>query len=190
VDELKLVDGFHDPNDPNRQHLYDQFREQSEEELVEAESVEPIPGLWRFVTLTSDGPININTAPVEVLRCLFKDQLDWDLADAIIEYRTAQASSYDDDVDPEAEFTPFKSVQDLTKVDGIDAEVLSKNGIDGASVTVASNTFSISIFATRENLTRQFRTVVRRHSKGFITLLHEERKDPRYEPEDEEDAEE
>ena len=35
-------------------------------------------------------------------------------------------------------------------------------------------------------LTRQFRTIVRRHGKGFVTLLREERKDPRYEPPDEE----
>jgi len=191
VDELRYVEGFHDPEDEDVRLLYDVFKEDSEEELEEAEEVEPIPGLVRFLTLNSTGKININTAPVEVLRCLFKEESDWELADAIVEYRTTGGeedyTSPDEDEDPSS---PFEQVGDLTKVEGIDAQVLSKNGINGNVVTVSSNVFSINIFATRESLTRQFRTIVLRHQKGIVTLLHEERKDPRYEPEEEEDVDE
>jgi type II secretory pathway component PulK len=164
-------------------------------ELEEAgEEPEPLPGLSRFLTMHSDGLININTAPVEVLRCLFPDESQWDLADAIVEYRSGQASDYEEDPeaeeDDESDWKPFKSIQDLTKVDGITNKVLQDASIDSNSVTMASNVFSITIFATRDNLTLQYRAIVKRHGKGFRTLLFEERKDPRVEPPPDEEDEE
>jgi type II secretory pathway component PulK len=190
IDELRYVEGFQDPEDEDADLLYDVFREETEEELAEADELEPIPGLLKFCTLYSEGKININTAPVEVLRTLFENQVDWELADQIVEYRNgggedAFASADDED----SGLTPFESVSDLTKVTGIDSQTLSENGIDGNVVTVSSQVFSINVFATCENLTRQFRTIVKRHPKGFVTLLHEERKDPRYEPPEDETEE-
>jgi hypothetical protein len=189
VDELKLVEGFHDPEDPNRRILYDEFPQQTEEELRESEQVDPIPGLWQFVTLHSEGRININTAPVEVLRSLFSDERLWDLADAIVEYRSGATESFGAEDEEDLEVEVFERVEDLTKVDGITDEILAENRINAGTVTVASNTFSITVFATREELTRQFRIVVRRSPRGFKTLLFEERKDPRYVPPEEETAE-
>ena len=189
VDEMRYVEGFHDPEDTSVRLLYDEFREASEEELEEAEEVEPIPGLVQFCSLVSEGKINLNTAPIEVLRILFKDEQDWELAEAIIEYRTGGGEESYDLSDEDSEFAAFEKVSDLTKVTGIDSQTLSENGIDGNVATVSSNVFSINVFASRENLTRQFRTIVKRHQKGFLTLLHEERKDPRYMPPEDEEEE-
>lgn len=192
IDELRMVAGFQDPEDRSKQILYDAFEEETEEDLEETEEVKPLPGLHRFLTLHSEGLININTAPVEVLRCLFPDESQWNLADSIVDYRSGQASNYEDEEsagtgDEESEWMPFKSIQDLTKVEGITSKILSDAKIDGNSVTMASSVFSITVFATRDNLTRQFRAIVKRHGKGFRTLLFEERKDPRVVPPEEED---
>jgi type II secretory pathway component PulK len=189
MDELRYVKGFHDPDDSDARILYDEFREESEEELEESEEVEPIPGLIRFVTLSSEGRININTAPVEVLRCLFKNESDWDKAEAIVAYRTGEGATDTSSLE-DSEFSPFESIEDLTKIDGIDAKTLSENSIGDGVVTVSSNVFSITVFARRENLTRQFRTIVKRNPQGFTTLLHEERKDPRHAPVEEEEEDE
>jgi general secretion pathway protein K len=189
VDELKLVEGFHDPEDPNRRILYDEFppADGGGAPGVGAGRSHPRPLAVRHAPLR--GRININTAPVEVLRSLFSDERLWDLADAIVEYRSGATESFGAEDEEDLEVEVFERVEDLTKVDGITDEILAENRINAGTVTVASNTFSITVFATREELTRQFRIVVRRSPRGFKTLLFEERKDPRYVPPEEETAE-
>lgn len=63
----------------------------------------PRPGLVQFFTLLSAGPININTAPKEVLMALHKD-IDAEKADLIISQR---------------ENKDFEKVDDLTQIEGL-----------------------------------------------------------------------
>lgn len=66
------------------------------------------PGLLEFLTVHSSGRININTAPYWVIRSL-DPYFDDTLAREIIEYRKSH---------------PFKSVNDLLNVEGIDMDLL------------------------------------------------------------------
>ena len=68
------------------------------------------PGLLQFLTVYSSGRININTAPYWVIRAL-NPYFDDTLAREIIEYRKSH---------------PFKSVNDLLNVEGMDMDLLYK----------------------------------------------------------------
>ncbi|MDD5205716.1 MAG: type II secretion system minor pseudopilin GspK, partial [Desulfobacterales bacterium] len=82
-----------------------------------------------YLTLYSDGKININTASAEVLQSL-SERLDVSAAEAIIEYRKAK---------------PFQSVTDLGNVPGLSSEVMS--GVT-AWLTVKSSAVSIEARGT------------------------------------------
>jgi hypothetical protein len=178
-DELLMVPGW------TREMFYDQPGEE--------EGDPPIPGFYRYLTIWSEGPINLNTAELPVLYALFESQ-DRDLADRIVEWRETEAEEQDENLPPDADpkRNAVRSTQDLLKIEGIDTEVLQRNNISPAVITGAGDTFSILITAKAENgLTRQERWVIRRNPAGFTTLLAEHRNDPTFEgdEEDEEDDE-
>ncbi|MCK6480571.1 MAG: general secretion pathway protein GspK [Planctomycetaceae bacterium] len=179
------------------------------------EAPEAAPGLLRYLTLWSgtawemkDGEavvepdtwraININTAEKPVLEALFHaSAADHAFAEKIIEYRDTTAEGEDEEggeTETGTKTTPdkqvFKNREDLKKVEGIDDAVLSRNGIDAKMVTCQSRTFSLGFLAKhslegRVMAKKQVRYVIRRHSKGFTTLLREERQDPSLEEDQE-----
>lgn len=205
-DELRNVKGFEDTGRGWTADilLYD-AREPEEAtryaENPEGDAPEVYPGLIRYITLWSGGawlgetnegdkwvPININTAEKCVLETLFyKSQDDMHLVDDIIEYRGQEKEGSPTGEDELASHQVFETLDDLKKVEGIDDQVFTRNGISAATATVVSNVFSIDFLADREGAKRQVRYVVRRHQKGFQTLLREERADPRFEFEDEDE---
>ena len=93
-------------------------------------------GLSRYVTVYTDGKVNLNTAPKEVLESL-SPKLDSSMAEAIIEYRKDK---------------DFLNADELSQVPGMDQSVYS--GVS-QSVTVKSAAFSIEVEGKyRETLTK------------------------------------
>ena len=175
-DELLMIKGF------TREMFYDQPGEDEDDE--------PIPGLYRYLTLWSEGPINVNTAALPMLYALFEPQ-DSDLADRIVEWRESQAEEQDENapLDADPKNNAVHGPADLLDIDGFDTQAMQRNKLTTAIVTGSSDTFSILITAKAENgLKRQERWVIRRNPVGFTTLLAEQRTDPVFDgPEDDEE---
>lgn len=175
-DELLMIKGF------TREMFYDQPGEDEDDPAI--------PGLYRYLTLWSEGPINVNTAELPVLYSLFESG-DSDLADRIVEWREGDAEEQDDNapIDADPKKNALKSAQDLLNIEGFDMEAFNRNKLSAAIITGASDTFSIHITAKAENgLKRQERWIIRRNPAGFITLLAEQRTDPIFDgTEDEEE---
>ena len=96
-----------------------------------------------FLTIHSDGKININTAPKEVLESL-GESMDSTLAAAIVEYRKEEN---------------FESIEDLSKVPGMEGEVLAEIG---EWITVKSSTFSIEAHVNCNGAVASIKTVAKR----------------------------
>ncbi len=99
--------------------------------------------LMDFLTIHSDGKININTAPKEVLESL-GGSMDSTLAAAIVEYRKEEN---------------FESIEDLRKVPGMEDEVLAEIG---EWITVKSSTFSIEAHVNCNGAVASIKTVAQR----------------------------
>jgi general secretion pathway protein K len=99
--------------------------------------------LLDYLTIYSDGMININTAPKEVLQSL-SESMDSTLAEAIVEYRKEEN---------------FESLDDLRKVPGMDDEIL---GEISEWITVKSSTFSIEAHVNCNGATASIRTVAQK----------------------------
>jgi len=99
--------------------------------------------LMDYLTIYSDGKININTAPKEVLESL-GENMDSALAEAIVEYRKGEK---------------FESIDDLRKVPGMDGEVLAEIG---EWITVKSSTFSIDAHVNCNGAVASIRTIAER----------------------------
>lgn len=99
--------------------------------------------LLDFVTIYSEGKVNINTAPKEVIESL-GESMDSALAEAIVEYRKEEN---------------FESIEDLKKVAGMDQEVLDEIR---EWITVKSSTFSIEAHVNYGGAVASVKTVVRR----------------------------
>ena len=99
--------------------------------------------LMDFLTIYSDGKININTAPREVLESL-GESMDGALASAIVESRKEE---------------PFESIDDLRKVPGMDGEVIAEIS---PWITVKSATFSIEAHVNCNGAVASIRTVAQR----------------------------
>jgi len=99
--------------------------------------------LMDYLTIYSDGKININTAPKEVLESL-GESMDSALAEAIVEYRKEES---------------FESIDDLRKVPGVDDEVL---GEISEWITVKSSTFSIEAHVNCNGAVASIRTIAQR----------------------------
>ena len=107
--------------------------------------------LLDYLTIYSDGKVNINTAPKEVLECL-SERMDSTAADAIIQFRQ------DND---------FAAVEDLKKIPGVDAAVL--NEITAWS-TVKSTAFSIVSQGECRGAVDRIRAVVKREDKTMRVI--------------------
>ncbi|MBN2033368.1 MAG: type II secretion system minor pseudopilin GspK [Deltaproteobacteria bacterium] len=99
--------------------------------------------LLDYITIYSDGKVNINTAPKEVLQCL-SESMDAAMADAIIEFRK------DED---------FMGIDDLKKVPAISGEVFAEIR---DWITVKGSTFSIDFSVNANGAAAEIRTYVLR----------------------------
>jgi hypothetical protein len=155
------------------------------------------PGLHRYLTVFGNGKVNLNTAPVTVLKAEFTNLQDRDsFAQAIVDRRrtTPDASSQPSSgmstgtsttsTDASASGNPFQDVGGLTdgSIQGLTAEVLQRNGIDPAvEFDVKTEYFGIRIEGATERTQRDELYVVRRvrvqNVDGFQFLLHQERVD-------------
>ncbi|MHC4472446.1 MAG: type II secretion system protein GspK, partial [Planctomycetota bacterium] len=170
-----------------REMFYDQTPEDEEEE-----EEEEIPGLYRYLTLWSQGKINLNTADRPVVRALF-DSRDDDLAERLLEWRDQEAEEQPEDADPDDEpaKNALESIDDLKKIDGFDQAALTRNRLTADTVAFSGSRFSIHLLAeSTDGLRRQERYVIDRNPVGFRTLLAEERNDPLPREDEEEDEEE
>lgn len=105
--------------------------------------------LLDFLTIYSDGKVNINTAPKEVLESL-SDKLDEAVAEAIIEYRKEE---------------DFSSVEDLKNVPGVDAGLYDEIK---KWITVKSFAFSIeSQGGCCDDASADIKAVVEREKEGL-----------------------
>ena len=171
-----------------------------------------IPGLAQYLTVhmepTANAPlrININTAPVALMRALFDTQ-DADLADAIVANRREGAGSEDEEDgsaaadDEDSGFFTNKSQMKGPRIEGMAEELSAYPRLDFFADT-RSDVFSLRIIATMVTgteeggsydpddeesegprdivATYQYREVVQRTDQGFITLFIERRHDPIY----------
>lgn len=110
--------------------------------------------LTAFFTIFSDGKININTAPLEVLQSL-SDRMDASVAAAIVEHRKTEV---------------FREVNDLFKIPGVSRDVLS-----GTSqwLTVKSSALSIEGQGTYRDVTSSVLAIAARaKDSGRARLLY------------------
>lgn len=111
-------------------------------------------GLGKYLTIYSDGRININTAPLPVLMSL-SPKIDQALAQTLIEYRREK---------------PLKKLEDLRNVpgwEGIYAEISSE-------ITVRSNYFGVSILGHFREARGIIQAVVKREGKKTKIILWKE----------------
>lgn len=116
------------------------------------------PGLRGLLTLYGDGKIDVNHAPVEVLRGL-SPRVDAELAQAIVAARTE---------------SPFKDLGDLRRVPGMTPQVLAS--LRGR-ITVKATAKYHRVVATglAGGVERVIEAVLRRDEGGFRVVLREER---------------
>jgi general secretion pathway protein K len=107
--------------------------------------------LLDYLTIYSDGKVNINTASGEVLESL-SDRLDSAAAEAIIQFRQ------DND---------FKAVEDLKKVPGLDPAIFNEIK---PWITVKSGAFSIVSKGACRGALDTIRAVVQRQEKGLRVI--------------------
>ncbi len=102
--------------------------------------------LLDYITVNSDGLVNINTASIEILQSL-DDAIDESVAQSIIDYRSEEG---------------FSSVNDLGKVATIDSELLSRIK---EKLTVKSSHFTIEMKVSCSEAVAHLRAVVVRKEK-------------------------
>jgi hypothetical protein len=145
-----------------------------------------VPGLLRFLTIWSyDVRININTAPLPVLRGLFRGE-DRIRADDILNHRTSQAEEKDKkkkgiegrleeknkakEEDDRTGGAIFEKIQDVQKIEGFPARIFTETQ---DLMSVSSKTFSVWCTAELGALSRTRHWVVRRESGRILVLLSE-----------------
>ncbi|WP_461831430.1 type II secretion system minor pseudopilin [Aquifex sp.] len=96
-------------------------------------NLEEIPGLFKLITVFSDGKVNINTAPIYVLMSLDKD-IDFELAKRIANYRKEK---------------PFKKVNDILLVEGMNLDIAYRIS---PMVKVNSRFFKIKLSVDTEDV--------------------------------------
>jgi general secretion pathway protein K len=97
--------------------------------------------LLDYITIYSNGQVNINTASIEVLQSL-DEALDESVAQSIIDYRSEEG---------------FLSVDDLGKVAGIESELLNRIK---KKITVTSSHFTIEMKVSCSEAVAHLRAVV------------------------------
>ena len=101
----------------------------------------PEKNLLDYITIYSNGQVNINTASIEVLQSL-DDAIDDSVAQSIIDYRSEES---------------FSSVDDLGKVATIDSELLNRIR---EKITVKSSHFTIEMKVSCSEAVAHLRAVV------------------------------
>jgi len=109
--------------------------------------------ILRFITIHSDGKINVNTAPAEVLQSL-DPGMDESIVEDIIARRIEE---------------PFKAVADVQEAAGMDGELFQR--IQGF-LSVKSSTFSITLDAVCGDVNSIVRAVVTRNKEKAPVLLY------------------
>ena len=168
------------------------------ESFTDVETGERIPSLTDFVTVHGDGRINVNTAPIQVLRAMFRtEEGRAEVAKQILNGRGGFLDTEEDqesrrELNEEREelsqqgdedgldetISMYTSVNDLIQnVEGMkDQGFIRREGFDlGRDFTVRSNFFTIKVSARRANFIRQQRVVVERHVNGTRTWSSEVR---------------
>jgi general secretion pathway protein K len=150
------------------------------------------PGLHRYLTVYGTGRINVNTAPLVVLKALFSIPADQDLAQGILDRRRSEPESTPGSgMSGSGTTTPPSAVggnpfTDVTtqltdgSISGLTQEVLQRNGIVPAEdLDVKSDSFGVRVAGGTERTQRDELYVVERvKTDGFRFLLHQERTDP------------
>jgi type II secretory pathway component PulK len=167
------------------------------ERFTDVKSGQVLPGLEEFVTIYGDGRVNANTAPIQVLRAMFKEEEGQrTVAEAILHGRGGFLENNDADdekrketlderkkakeegvEEDEESVAAYKSLNDLNKVEGMgDGTFLTRNGVDvGRDFAVRTNFFRIVVTARRESFLRRQVVVLERHAEGCLTWLTEVR---------------
>jgi type II secretory pathway component PulK len=166
------------------------------ERFTDVKSGQVMPSLEEFLTIHGDGRVNANTAKIQVLRAMFKEeQGQREVAEEILhgrggflgndedqekrketldERRKAREEGLEED---EEEVAAYKTMNDLAKVEGMgDGTFLRRNDVDvGRDFTVRTNHFRIVVTARRESFLRRQVVVLERHVNGCLTLATEVR---------------
>ena len=165
------------------------------ERFTDVMSGQTLPSLEEFVTIYGDGKINVNTAHIQVLRAMFKEDAGQrDGANNLFHGRGGFLNTDEDqerrteeqeereradeegrEVDEDTE-SAYKSLNDVNRVEGLDDAMLRRNDVEiSRDFTVRSNFFSVIVTARRDNFMRQHRLVLERHNRGCLTWLTEVR---------------
>jgi type II secretory pathway component PulK len=167
------------------------------ERFTDVDSGQVLPSLEEFVTIYGDGRVNVNTAPIQVLRAMFKEEEgQHDVAEEILHGRGGFLDNDDKDqqkrqetiddrkkakdeglAEDQDEVAAYKNLNDLAKIDKLaDGTFLTRNDIDlGRDFTVRSNFFRVMVTARRERFLRKQIVVFERHAKGCLTWATEVR---------------
>ena len=153
------------------------------------EDAETWPGLVHYLTVMSgaDGLININTAPEEVLLTL-SPNLDKDIAAAVKAYRESTVTPEETDTvsgwsgegeETEVTYQVYKSVRDLTKVEGVDKKAMQNllkelAGKKNRRITVRSHYFAADVAVRIGEKTFRYRAIVQRTPAGVLPLTWKE----------------
>lgn len=165
------------------------------ERFTDVASGQTLPSLEEFVTVYGDGKINLNTALIQTLRAMFKEEAGQrDAANNLLHGRGGFLNTDEDqelrteaqqereeaeedgrELDEESE-SVYRSLNDVQKVEGLDDAMLRRNDVDlGRDFTVRSNFYGVVVTARRGNFLRQHRVVFERHNSGCLTWLTEVR---------------
>lgn len=166
-----------------------------------------VPGLYRYLTVWAETTvvdpamkINVNTAPLAVMRAMFESD-DEELAETVISHRRKGGVMWEQEETESGAGGAaddsgggwFKTKDDLKKVEGI-GEDLTKFPRLAFFADVQSAVYSLRIIATRVAATTeeedsdgpkeivadlQTREVVQRTARGVLSLYSERRRDPR-----------
>ncbi|MHC4547760.1 MAG: hypothetical protein ACYTEZ_03200 [Planctomycetota bacterium] len=162
--------------------------------FTDVRSGQVLPSLEEFVTVHGGGKVNANTAPIQVLRAMFKeeqgqrevaenlfhgrggflntDQDQEKRQETVEERQRAEEEGEETDTQEEA----YRSMNDLSKVEGMEAGFLRRNEIDiGRDFSVRSSFFTVIVTARRDHFLRQRRVVFQRHPRGCLTWQTEVR---------------
>ncbi len=123
--------------------------------LVKGYGKDEVKKLSEFVTVYTDGKININTAPREVLDALSADISD-DLARGIVSYRKG---------------APFHETSEIRKVTGL--EQIGFNLQD--KIIVKSNIFRASVTARKGKAQSRAEAVFKNGDKDAVTYFYRQR---------------
>lgn len=165
--------------------------------FTDVKSGQALPSLEDFVTIYGDGHVNVNTARIEVLRAMFKEeQGQRDVAEGILhgrggfldtdEDQKKRGETLDDrrkakeegqEKEKDEAVDAYKNLNEVTKVDNMgDSVFLRRNDIDvGRDFTVRSNFYRVIVTARREKFLRRQMVVLERHAEGCLTWATEVR---------------